>query len=85
LIDHIPEKALSWMGAQAQSMAQIGNAEKLQGTEQLVGSYAGQQLTQNIGGAGKGVSDALSGIKGGTGTNKLNNALDKIAGNIKKG
>jgi conjugal transfer/type IV secretion protein DotA/TraY len=61
LIDHIPEKALSWLGQQAPSMAQVGNAGHLQNTEQLVGGYIGQQMGQNLGQGAKGLSDALAG------------------------
>ena len=38
LIDHIPEKALSWMGAQI-AMAHVGDESKIAGTE-LMGAVA---------------------------------------------
>lgn len=65
LIDHIPEKALSWLGAQAQSMANIGNAAHMSQAENLIGSYAGQQMMGNIGNAtGKLTQGMQSGTAG---------------------
>ena len=66
LIDHIPEKAMSWLGAQAQSMANIGNASHMAGMEQAVGSYATQQMMGGMGSGAGQVGQALgNGVQSG--------------------
>jgi len=59
LVDHIPGKALGWMGVQAQSMANIGSAEHLANVETMVGGYASNQVLQGMSGAATNMGNAV--------------------------
>ena len=63
LIDHIPEKALSWMGAQAQAMAHVGDESKIASTEMLGEAYVGQQLVSTLTGPQGAANQAGDGLK----------------------
>jgi len=49
LIDHLPDKALQWMGEHGQVMPQLGNAQELAQYEAGVAAVAGQQTIGKIG------------------------------------
>jgi conjugal transfer/type IV secretion protein DotA/TraY len=53
LIDHLPQHALSWMGANGQQMPQMGDAGKVEALGGLASTYGGQKLMSGVGHLGQ--------------------------------
>ncbi len=66
LIDHLPEQALRWMGAQGQAIPKMGDAERIENIGTVISGYAGQQamgqLSSNAEKIGKSVGSGAKEI-----------------------
>ncbi len=58
LIDHLPATAMSWLGAQAQKMPEMGNTDKIESIAGLISTYGAQQGIPAATGAGKAAGQA---------------------------
>ncbi len=71
LIDHLPDKALQWMGAHGQVMPQLGNAQEVAQVESAIGAFAGREVTGKLGEVGSAVGNTVAApIKSGVETVK---------------
>jgi conjugal transfer/type IV secretion protein DotA/TraY len=61
LIDHLPQHAMSWMGATGQAMPDMGKADHIERVGGLVSQYAGSQMTGQLTGVGNSAGGLLGG------------------------